>query len=172
MTLNLDRYHANLPYPEVRRARPDKQLAFALMDGYSGEVSELTTVLQYAYHSLCCKRRFRQVSGVMRGIFYVETMHMEMLGDCVAKLGGDVRYSVALRDKSLYWQASLVNYAATPARMVLADIDGEKQAVAFYEEMAARCVQPDISRLLQRLAEDEKLHVRMLGDLYARHFRK
>lgn len=171
MILNLENFQAPAPYPAVHNVRQDKQLAAKLMEGYSGETSELTTVLQYAYHSLRCKKRYSKISQTIRGIFYVEALHMEFLGDCICKLGGDAHYILKLREKSICWQASMVEYGASPAQMLLADIQGEKYAAAFYEETAATVNQPEISSLLTRLAEDEKLHIRIFTDLYHQFLR-
>lgn len=171
MIIDLERYQAAMPYPEVHNVKPDKQLADKLLEGYSGESSELTTVLQYAYHSLKLQKRYNLVSEVVRGIFYVETLHMNFLGDCISKLGGDAKYMLALREKSIYWQASLVNYESTPSQMIMANIQGEKLAVSFYEETAAITKQPAIANLLLRLAEDEKLHLHIFTEIYQRNFK-
>lgn len=171
MILDLNKYRADAPYPSVGNVRKDKKLAATLMEGYSGEMSELTTVLQYAYHSLRCKRRHNAIYEVLRGIFYIETIHMELLGDCIAKLGANTEYTIRLREKTICWQAAVVEYESSPAKMLLADIQGEKGAVAFYEGTAATLNQPDIAKLLMRLAEDERLHVKLLTDLYHTTFR-
>ena len=173
MILDLKPYQASEPYPQVHTIRQDKTLAVTLMKGYCGEVSEMTTVLQYAHHSLHCKSQYAEVSKMMRGIFYVETLHMELLGECVCKLGGSAQYNVSTGEKMICWQGDLVEYTSTPAQMLLADIKGEKEAVAFYQRAASSLHnQPDVKTLLLRLAEDERLHVKMLTDLYDRTFRK
>lgn len=172
MTIDLDRFQAKEPYPELRNVRPDKRLAAHLLEGYSGETSELTTILQYAYHSLMCKKRYAEVSETIRGIFHVETLHLEFLGDCICRLGAPVQYQLALREKKLFWQASVVEYADTPAKMILADIRGEKEAAAFYEQAAETAKnQPPIAAMLSRLAADERLHIQIFTDLYNRYFR-
>lgn len=170
MTLNLSRFQARRPYPAPRHIHPDRELAVRLMEGYSGEYSELTTTLQYAYHSLLCKEGFEELSLTMRGIFYVETLHMELLGDCINRLGGEPLYLLTLRENMVPWQAAVVQYEYTPEKMLLADIKGEKGAAAFYEELAAGVEQADIARLMARLAEDERLHARMLTELHQKYF--
>lgn len=165
MKLDLGPYQAPQTYPVLRNVRQDKVLAQTLLNGYCGEKSELTTVLQYAHHSLKCKNRAQQIYNTLRGIFYVETLHLELLGECAARLGGDVEYMLALKEKSVCWQASLVEYSRTPMQMLKDDIQGERFAVDFYTDTARSVKQHDISALLSRLAEDEKLHVKLLTDL-------
>lgn len=172
MILDLDRYHVDLPYPTVNRVRKDKELIKTLLQPYSGEHSELTTLLQYAHHSLCCKDKYKEVSKMMRGIFYIETMHLEFIGDILVKLGVDPKYIIALKQKQIDWQPSVISYETRPSRMLLADIEGEKGAAAFYEQASESTKQPEVAKLLARLALDEHLHHRMLSDLYDSTFRK
>ena len=170
MVLRLDRYHANLPYPQVNRVHEDKELITYLIQPYSGENSELKTVMQYAYHSLCCKEKYREVSQMMRGIFYIETMHLELIGDVIIKLGGNPQYVLSLQHHQIAWQSSVIDYETHPEQMLLADIEGEKGSAAFYQQASEIVEQADIARLLARLALDEQLHHRMLTDLYGRLF--
>ena len=170
MQIDLRPYQAHISYPELRHVKPDKVLAQTLLQGYSGERSELTTVLQYAYHSLRCEERIKEVSKTLRGIFYVETLHMEFLGNCVRRLGGNVEYVLTLGEKRIGWQSDMINYMRTPAQMLVEDIKGEKYAAAFYEDVSASTRQSDIAALLAQLAEDERLHIRILSKLYDRYF--
>lgn len=170
MVLNLGRYQAPQPYPIVNNVYPDEKLAATLADAYSGITSELTTSLQYAYHSLQIQDKYSEISDIIRGIFHVETLHMELLGDCIRKLGGDIHYIVTLQDRPLSWQASFVNYESTPENMLLADIKGEEYAAAFYEETSAIATQADIANLLARLAKDERLHESMFKKLHQMYF--
>lgn len=170
MILNLNPYQAPQPYPALRNVKPDKGLANALSHGYCGERSELSTVMQYAYHSLQCKEKAAEYSQMLRGIFYVETLHMDFLGNCVRMLGEEPQYLLPLNEKKIEWQSGVIDYMDSPAHMLEADITGEQFAVKFYMEMAASTKQPEISELLSRLAEDEKLHVRILDKLHKRLF--
>jgi len=170
MNLRLDRYHVNQPYPQVNHVKPDEGLVKILLQPYSGERSELTTALQYAHHSVCCKRNYKEISQTMRGIFYIETMHLEFIGDIIVKLGGDPKYVISLQQKQISWQSSLINYETSPDQMLLSDMEGEKGAAEFYERTSESINQSDIARLLARLALDEHLHYRLLSNIYGRHF--
>lgn len=173
MILDLKHYQVDLPYPPLKNVRPDKQLAAKLAEGYSGERSELTTVMQYAYHSLQCKRRYAEISQIIKGVSYVETIHLELLGECVGRLGLDTKYTLSLKEKSIPWQANVVEYYSTsPGKMLQADIRGEEYAANFYEEMARTINQPDIAALMARLAKDERMHIQIFTDLYKKHFRR
>lgn len=170
MTLDLSQYQAASPYPTPRNVRPDPQLMAKLMEGYSGEASELTTSLLYAYQSVKCNNKYAKISESIRGIFYVETLHMEMLGNCIIKLGGDPQYILKLRERSINWQSSFVTYENSPAQMLISNVQSEKNTAAFYEETSKSTNQPDIAKLLTRIAEDERLHVQIFSNLHKRFF--
>ena len=70
------RYSANSPYPEVTGIKPDRRQAMLLMSGYSGQVSELSTVTQYAYHKIKCEKKQGALFATLQGIFLVETHHI------------------------------------------------------------------------------------------------
>lgn len=161
-----------MPYPPVRIAHPDAIMAAKLVEGYSGRHSELTTVLQYANHSLQCKGKNHELSILLRGIFYVETLHMELLGECIAALGGEIPYNLTAEPNAECWYATLVDYESQPAAILQADITGEKQAADFYIKTAAECKQPELAQLLLRLAEDEKLHYRLFTGAYQRYYKQ
>lgn len=171
MILDLKQYQASSPYPPIDSVHEDKKLAAELLGGYSGERSELSTVLQYAYHNLRLQNGYDKIAQTIRGVFYVETLHLKFLGECIARLGGDVRYTIKLEEKSLYWQAALIDYKTNPSQMLLADIEGERYAAGFYKKLAAEVNQKEISKLMLRLSEDEELHIRIFTDLYKQYFR-
>lgn len=45
-------YHVDLPYPKVNGLSVNKKQSQLLMSGYSGQISELTTVTQYAFQQI------------------------------------------------------------------------------------------------------------------------
>lgn len=173
MILDLKPFMMPEPYPQITHVKPDKSIADKIFGGYCGASSEFTTVMQYNYHSLYCAHKFRELAEVTRGIFHVETLHLQMLGECLLKLGAEPRYLLAVEDKTICWQSMLVDYETTPQKMLAADIKGEKGAAAYYEDLAESCKeQPALRALFLRLAEDEKLHVRILSDLQRKMARR
>ncbi len=158
-------YHVDLPYPKVNGLSVNKKQAQLLMSGYSGQISELTTVTQYAFHKIKCMRN-KEIYDTLQGIFLVETHHLELLGNCINQLGVEPHYKILLTDKAIFWQSDVVNYENTVKDMILADIEGEKQAVQYYEKTANIIGNEKIKALLLRLAQDEKLHVQIFTKLY------
>lgn len=163
------KYNVDLPYPKVSGLYTNGQQAKLLIQGYSGQISELTTVTQYAFHKIKCMRN-KEIYDTLQGIFLVETHHLELLGNCINQLGTEPHYKMVLTDKSITWQADVINYENTMKEMILADMEGEKQAVNYYETTAKIIGNEKIKELLLRLAEDEKLHVEIFTKLYHKYF--
>ena len=167
--MNIENYHVDSPYPKISGLSPNNKQAKLLMEGYSGQTSELSTVTQYAFHKIKCMRN-KEIYDTLQGIFLVETHHLELLGNCINMLGVEPYYKMSIIHKSISWQADVINYENTIKEMILTDIEGEKQAVKYYEETANIIGNEKIRVLLLRLAEDEKLHVKIFTDLYNRYF--
>ena len=55
--MNIKKYQVDLPYPKVGRLSTNIKQAKLLWEGYSGPISELSTVAQYAFHKIKCKRK-------------------------------------------------------------------------------------------------------------------
>lgn len=164
----LTKYQVNLPYPIVTGLQHNYDQAKMLIEGYSGSISELTTVSQYAYHKVKCNR-YKEIYDTLEGIFLVETLHLELLGDCINQLGVDPRYYITPIQK-ISWTSNFVDYKQTPSEMILADINGEIEAAQYYLRTAQKIENNKIEPLLLRLAEDEKLHVRIFSDIYRKYF--
>lgn len=162
-------YRVNQPYPAVTGLKPSKRQAQLLMEGYSGASSELTTVTQYAYHHLHFLAN-KELAQTIKGVFLVETHHLELLGRCLIQLGEDPRYVLYHRQHRLDWQAGLVDYCQNPEAMLLADIAGEKGAAEYYVKTAEAIDDYRIAPLLLRLAEDERLHYQLFSSLHRRYF--
>lgn len=163
------KYSVDLPYPKVNGIHTNAKQAKLLMEGYSGQISELTTVTQYAFHKIKCMRN-KEIYDTLQGIFLVETHHLELLGNCINQLGTEPHYKMSLTNKVITWQADVINYENTMREMILADIEGEKHAVNFYQTTAKKMKEEKIKELLLRLAEDEKLHIEIFTRLYHKYF--
>lgn len=166
--MNLEKYHIDLPYPKVNGIGINKKQAELLIQGYSGQISELTTVTQYAFHKIKCIKN-KEIYDTLQGIFLVETHHLELLGNCINLLGTEPQYKIPLTNQLIHWQADVLNYETTLKDMISADIQGEKQAVHYYEETAKIIGNEKIKSLLLRLAEDEKLHVTIFTKLFHKY---
>ncbi len=149
------------PYPKVDETTPDPETVALLKQDYAGSVSELTAIMQYLYqHSRSANETF---SNAMREIALFEMEHLDMLGSAIQALGGKPSFD----DGRYYWQAGKVNYADDYPAMLQANIDAESAAIANYQQHAAQTTNPQVRALLDRIIQDEQLHLKFFQESLA-----
>jgi bacterioferritin len=146
------------PYPTVGKGS-DPNTVKMLKEDYAGAVSEMTAIAQYIFQNILSTSDESFANAILQ-IAIVEMSHLDMLGDAILALGGNPTFG----NGTTYWQASLVNYARTLREMLMADIQSETQAINNYESQAAATTNMDVRALLERIAEDERLHLRFFTE--------
>ncbi|HCC34848.1 MAG TPA: hypothetical protein DEQ02_04155 [Ruminococcaceae bacterium] len=162
------RYRADAPYPKPIELPVNPRYARILMSDYSGNVSELTAINQYIYHHLEFGRLNTGIAKCLRSIAMVEMHHLELLGECIIRLGVAPRYYSETANRLRYWNAGFVRYGRKPREMLEMDLRAERGSIRGYEQTMRRIEHPGIVRLIKRIIEDEKLHAGILEDLLSR----
>ncbi|MDI3482090.1 MAG: bacterioferritin [Tepidanaerobacteraceae bacterium] len=151
-------FHAREPYPAISVEGTNREYAEILMEDYAGRNSELTAILQYIYGNLVVSNV--DVARLLMGISRVEMHHLHMLGETIKLLGADPRYQHAGR----YWYSGFVDYERDTCRILRINREGEMAAIREYKRHAARIDDEHVKRLLLRIARDEEVHARLLGE--------
>jgi len=155
---NMTVYIDSAPYPEVNGG-PDPETVAMLKDDYAGAKGELTAITQYVYQSGRSTDNDAFANSLLQ-IAIVEMTHLDMLGDAIVTLGGNPRFD----DGHYYWNASNTNYASDIKEMLKANISAEKHAIESYTKHAELTKNPSVKALLERIAKDEKLHLRFFTE--------
>ena len=150
------------PYPEVQVERPNLDYAKALLFAYAGNVSEETAVHQYLYQSFVLDEK---LSNILEQIGIVEMHHVEILANIIKKLGLDPKYRTFCFDKEIYWDASFVPYPITITSMLEQNIKSETEAIENYRRLISYIKDPYIQNSLERIIEDEQLHLSIFQNL-------
>lgn len=159
-------YHVELPYPEPERLRPDRCAAEMIAPAYAGGNSEPGAIFQYLYHHFhYAVLGMEKYSSVMEGIAVSEMKHFDLLGAAIIRLGVDPIYTSHPPGRCDYFNTSRIAYSKEPREMLSDDIRGERMAIAQYEAMICRLRNEEVAALIQRIVMDERLHVRILGEL-------
>lgn len=151
-------FYAREPYPVVSVECPNREYAEILMGDYAGRDSELTAILQYIYGNLVVTNA--EVAQLLMGISRVEMHHFHMLGEAIKLLGVDPRY----QHTGKYWNAGFVNYERDLCRILRINREGEMAAIREYKRQAAGIDDEHVKKLLLRIARDEEVHARLLGE--------
>lgn len=149
------------PYPMVGQGS-DPGTIKLLKEDYAGAVSEMTAVAQYIYQNILSVDNDSFANAILQ-IAIVEMSHLDMLGDAILALGGNPTFG----NGSIFWQPSSVNYSRTLPEMLMANINSESQAIANYEAHASQTGNADVKALLERIIQDEQLHLRFFQETLA-----
>lgn len=157
------------PYPEPKIICKNAYYANILLQDYAGAVSELTAITLYSYQHIVGEGKYKDYAELIGGISIVEMKHLELLGETIKLLG----IKPAFIDSACYngklWTASYVNYTTDIKEMILSDIRAEADAIKNYQEHIELIEDKYIDKLLARIIEDEKLHLRLFEKIYGKY---
>ena len=164
-------YQLNKPYPVPVGLSENRRCAQMLLRLYCGSVSELTSVCQYMYHYQEALPVYAPLAEAYQGICIAEMQHMTLLGGCIKQMGMRPKYRYFSESESpVNWSVRNVRYCSTVGDMLLADIQNEESTVKQYQQALRRTNNTQIKMLLERILEDEELHVQIFTDLYNHYY--
>ena len=159
-------YHVDLPYPKLDQLQPDLCAAEIIAPSYASMSSELGAILQYLYHHFqYTERGMEKYATAMEDIAISEMTHFDLLGTALIRLGVDPVFTARPPRRYDYFNTSRIAYSTYPQKMLLDDIQGERMAIAQYEDMICRLRNEEVAALIQRIVMDERLHVQILSGL-------
>lgn len=157
---------ADMPYPSLEGIGEDCAALRVISPAYAGRRSELTAILQYVYQSvLFGEWGNKEASKTLIDVAVTEMHHLEILGSLIAKLGAPPVFTGCPPYPVGYFSASCVNYTKVPKQMICADICAEENAISEYERMLCALRNPRVFEVIQRIIEDERLHLQAFGKL-------
>lgn len=157
---------ADAPYPDAEVERQNARYANLLMDAYAdGEKSELTAITQYMHRHLTIQNK--EISDMELCISLVEMKHLELLGDLIKKLGGNPKYR---RANKAWWDGGQIAYGDSTQFKLKLDIEAEKAAIDCYNTLISEIDDKHVVKVLQRILEDEIVHLDILKSLYKKYY--
>ena len=154
-----------MPYPSLSEVTPNMQVLRTIAPAYAGKKGELTAILQYVYQAIYLGANGMEEEGkLLMSIAANEMHHLEMLGTLIVKLGAPPVYTACPPYPVGYYCASNVNYVKSLRSMICADIAGEETAIEDYTHMLTT-LKGQPFELIARIVEDERLHLKRLGEL-------
>lgn len=164
-------YKSTNPYPKVRVEEKNSTYASILLGDYAGVVSEDTAIHLYLFQAIVNDSKVEEYSNIMYKIAQVEMIHMRLLGETISLLGGVPVFGTIGQDEIIrLWNAGNVNYDISLKQMIEADIESENVAIRNYQYQLAIIKDKYIQKLIERILEDEKIHLQIFKDLYQKYF--
>ena len=153
----------DLPYPPIQVREKNRDYADLLSIDYCGMVSELSAITQYINNE---NRMFCENCSMARtilGIAMAEMMHLQKLGELIHLLGGKVCFvSRQPGGRQWMWSPECLAIPENFDKMLLADIEAEKAAIAQYEAHIKMIKDDCVNAVLSRIIGDEEYHIMLL----------
>lgn len=146
---------AGLPYPPVKVRRKDPEQAKILLNIYAGAISEFTAVNSFRYQFLVSEKSNPIFSRLLRCVEANEEFHVRTLARLIKELGGNPKY---FNSNKKFWNGSQAIYGTNVRDRLQGDIAAEKAIIKLYEQTENRLTDPNVKRLVRRLALDDVFH--------------
>ena len=153
---------ADLPYPSLDGLTKDLYTARVLSLAYATQESELGAIMQYTYHSFVFSLFDEDCQKLVQSIVITEMMHLDMIGEALAKMGINPIFSPQPPLKNNFFTTETVAYVTDREKMLRANLEGELNAIAGYKKIVSLISNPIIIDLVNRIIMDEEVHVLQL----------
>ena len=158
------KYSVDMPYPNVKVEKKDKELAKKILSLYAGEVSEDTSSHNYIFQMLMFSEN-KELKEIFEGIAIVEMHHLEILGTLIKELGLAPVFLSIEAGKIKWFSGNYVNYNKNLRKILLKNIEIEKMAISNYERIIKETNDKNIVYLFKRIILDERLHIEIFEKL-------
>lgn len=149
-------------YPPIIVTEKNLKYAQILMQDLASATSEMTTVHQYLYQSWTISNEYKNIRHVIQRIAEVEQHHFSILGQFITLLGGQPECRSSR--PSSYWRGNMVDYSCDIHALLSKNTEIEQFAAQTYAEQSKIISDTHISKMLERLSLDEKLHYEIFSD--------
>ena len=155
-------FKVNKPYPKIKVEEKNYYYANILLNDYSSNISELSAITQYIYQYFDKFNTNQEFSNIMQNIAKVEMFHLELLGKTIKLLGINPKFifiNKNLYNNLTYWNSSFIDYNSNIKLMLKNNIIIEEKATENYKKDITIISDKYIKKLLNRIIEDEYLHI-------------
>ncbi|MFR0822001.1 MAG: manganese catalase family protein [Clostridia bacterium] len=148
--------YKTIPYPSISNLRPNTTYATLLYDDFSGNLGELSAVLQYVYEHIQFVN-YAEISKVMLSIAIQEMRHLDLVGNLIKTLGRQPTFISSMGET---WSAKDIRYKTGNLQETMTyNIQTEKAAIAGYKKAIGYTKNRDIQKLFDRIILDEENHI-------------
>lgn len=152
-------------YPEIKVQSQNPYYAELLIDNFAGPVSEMSAAGRYMYQHFLTDEESEELASTFKGIGVIEMLHMETLAELIIKLGGNPIFRGSESTNFNFWSAGFVYYGCNLYDRLLKNIEIEQAVIANYHHKAMLIDDPYVKAVLQRIALDEEVHVKIFTDI-------
>ena len=166
-------FRAEIPYIGITEKCGCKNSVYRLKELLASPKGEMTAVNKYVYCAAVLKKENPEVSGIFEEIAKVEMHHMNMIMQLLISSGEYPVYSCenycSGRRKEVFWSAGFIKYNNNLKNMLISFLNDESGAASEYMSLADSCENEEMAAVLKRIAMDEKIHCKILTDLFEKY---
>ena len=150
-----------VPYPSTDNIRPDKKMAKALCDSFTGEMSAINS---YIYYSVIFADTAPSLSDTFSELAMTEMVHFRLLAQSIKRLGANPALCFKLTTVPV--NDGICHAQCEAGKAIERSICDETAAYEEYRRLAECTCDAALRAVLDRLAEDEKEHRKILEELW------
>ena len=146
-------------YPKLKMLAHNSYYQGILQNLFCGSEGEVVAILQLSYQkSLLC---FHQspLSKIITSILQHDQKHIELLSDAIMTLGGNPMY---YNNQKKFLSLRQIDYLSNPQSMLRADIELKEKTIIDYKVAISKISNTNLKMYLERIVQDEKLHLKLL----------
>ncbi len=156
------------PYPQLNITTKNEKLANLLLSAFAdGGNAEMSAVAQYINHSQTISNK--SVSNLLLYVALIEMYHLQLIARMITDLGGNLRY---WNSNNAYWSGGNIDYGDTVTNKLSLDIYSEEEAISGYQAILREINTlnvpelAQVSSMINRIIEDEYLHISLFKEAY------
>lgn len=159
-------YKSTKPYPPIEVSAPNPYFGEILLEDLGGIVSEMSAISLYMYNNTIIVPELEELKLAFKKINMVEMEHLQILNELVLQLGVDPRLWTNNHGQCQYWTPFYNTYPNQLDALLMNSIKSEQQAIEQYQKHI-QCIQdPKIIAILERIIEDEIIHLNIFQSFY------
>lgn len=163
-------FKSSSPYPTPRVEEINRNYALILLNNYSGDISEETAIHQYLFQYLMNSNEYKEFADVLLHISEVEMKHLRLLGETIRLLGVMPVFGKFENNNNYKpWCSDNVSYLLDIKSIILQNIKYENEAIKKYKESYSKINDVYVRELINRIIEDELIHVEIFHKFYLKY---
>lgn len=163
------KYKCDSPYPSIQDLDINLQYGYMMLSNLGGLHSEMNAVSLYHYNHVILDEDWEELADVFMHIAMVEMEHLDIFAKMCLKLGVDPRLWDCQDDFLEYWSPGYNVYPKQIHVMLENAILQEQNTIDMYRHQIDCIHEPIIQKMLNRIIEDEKLHVDILTSYLSKY---
>lgn len=158
---------ASEPYPKIEVSKPNLRYAHILSQDFASAKGEMTAIFEYLYQHWILGNIDSEFAKLLARIAVVEMHHLDILGQLIVLLGGTPQCASIQHNRPIVWNGGMMNYTKQLKDMLTFNLYLEQSAIDAYTAHARGIEDPNVSAILLRIVQDERIHLQIFQDTMA-----